>query len=653
MFLKEGEVIVKKSLKKYLVLAMTLVLVFACGVPESSAASKHVIIVNSRKNTLGYFVNSKLVKEFKVATGKKGSETPTGKTKVVNKIKNRPYYKGNIPGGSPKNPLGDRWMGLALKGTYGDTYGIHGNNNESSIGKHISGGCIRMHNKEVRWLFDQVPVGSDVIIDYSNDSYTKIAAKYKINLNQTGWKTENGKKYYVKSDGTYQKNSWLKVNGKMYYFDASGVMQTGWKTINNNKYYLGNDGVRVSGWKVIDGKTYYFNSDGVMQTGWQEKDGKKYYLGTDGLAVVGWQEIDGNKYYFDKTGAMQTGWQQLEGKSYYLDKDGKMLTGTQKIDGKDYTFNEDGTINPTWNTIIGANRFDTAKEISSVGNWKASGSDTVVLVNGNAIADGITATPLASSYNSTILLTNTDELPAQTIEEMNSLAPKTVILIGGENAISSKLEQEIKTTFNAETKRISGQDRYQTAIKIANELGNREEIKTAYMVSGNGEADALSVASKAGEEKQPIILVKKDGITEESYTWLTERKLENAYFIGGPNAINDSAIAKMNEITTEDVSGNRIYGNDRLDTNAKVIEKFYGDTDLQSVLVSKSDALVDALSAGPLAAKLHSPIVLMDNSGLSSEQNRVLANKKVETPYQIGGGVSYIGMDKLIDILGK
>ncbi|PBE36357.1 cell wall protein [Clostridioides difficile] len=633
MFLKEGEVIVKKSLKKYLVLALTLVLVFACGVPESSAASKHVIIVNSRKNTLGYFVNNKLVKEFRVATGKKGSETPTGKTKVVNKIKNRPYYKGNIPGGSPRNPLGDRWMGLALKGTYGDTYGIHGNNNESSIGKHISGGCIRMHNKDVRWLFDQVPVGSDVIIDYSNDSYVKIAAKYKINLNQTGWKTENGKKYYVKSDGTYQKNSWLKVNGKMYYFDASGVMQTGWKTINNKKYYLGTDGARVSGWKVIDGKTYYFNSDGVMQTGWQE--------------------IDGNKYYFDKTGIMQTGWQQIDGKSYYLDKDGKMLTGSQKIDGKDYTFNEDGTINPTWDTIIGANRFDTAKKISSVGNWNADSSDTVILVNGNAIADGITATPLASSYDSTILLTNTANLPTETVEEMKLLAPKTVILIGGENAISSKLEQEIKTTFNTETKRIAGQDRYQTATRIAEELGNREEIKTAYMVSGNGEADALSVASKAGEEKQPIILVNKDGITEESYKWLTERKLENAYFIGGPSAINDSVIAKMNDITTEDISGNRIYGDSRVDTNAKVIEKFYGDTDLQAVLVSKSDALVDALSAGPLAVKLHSPIVLMDNSGLSSEQQRVFANKKVETPYQIGGGVSYIVMDKLMDILAK
>ncbi len=86
----------------------------------------------------------------------------------------------------------------------------------------------------------------------------------------------------------------------------------------------------------------------------------------------------------------------------------------------------------------------------------------------------------------------------------------------------------------------------------------------------------------------------------------------------------------MNDITTEDISGNRIYGDSRVDTNAKVIEKFYGDADLQAVLVSKSDALVDALSAGPLAVKLHSPIVLMYNSGLSSEQQRVFANKKLK-----------------------
>lgn len=154
MFLKEGEVIVKKSLKKYLVLVLILVLVFVCGVLELSVVSKYVIIVNLRKNILGYFVNNKFVKEFRVVIGKKGLEILIGKIKVVNKIKNRLYYKGNIFGGSLRNLLGDRWMGLVLKGIYGDIYGIYGNNNESFIGKYIFGGCIRMYNKDVRWLFD-------------------------------------------------------------------------------------------------------------------------------------------------------------------------------------------------------------------------------------------------------------------------------------------------------------------------------------------------------------------------------------------------------------------------------------------------------------------------------------------------------------------
>ncbi|MED4267070.1 L,D-transpeptidase [Priestia megaterium] len=57
----------------------------------------------------------------------------------MNKIKNRPYYTGHIPGGNPRNPLGKRWLGLNANGTYGgDTYGIHDNNNESSSGKYVS-----------------------------------------------------------------------------------------------------------------------------------------------------------------------------------------------------------------------------------------------------------------------------------------------------------------------------------------------------------------------------------------------------------------------------------------------------------------------------------------------------------------------------------
>ena len=149
------------------------------------------LIINSKKNKLGYFKDGVLVKEFSVATGKSSTPTPQGKFKIVNKIKNRPYYSGGIPGGSPNNPLGDRWLGLHVGVTYGTTYAIHGNNNASSIGKHVSGGCIRMHNSEIRWLFEQINVGAYAIVDYSDKTFVQIADKYGIILDNSSSESQN------------------------------------------------------------------------------------------------------------------------------------------------------------------------------------------------------------------------------------------------------------------------------------------------------------------------------------------------------------------------------------------------------------------------------------------------------------------------------
>ncbi|MEI2449391.1 L,D-transpeptidase, partial [Priestia megaterium] len=95
---------------------------------NASAASNQLVIINKSTNTLAFYDGGKLVRTFKVATGRQMSYTPEGTFSIVNKIKNRPYYKDNIRGGDPRNPLGDRWLGLNARGTYGTTYAIHGNN---------------------------------------------------------------------------------------------------------------------------------------------------------------------------------------------------------------------------------------------------------------------------------------------------------------------------------------------------------------------------------------------------------------------------------------------------------------------------------------------------------------------------------------------
>jgi hypothetical protein len=137
--------------------------------------SDQLIIINKSTNQLAFYDQGELVKEFSVATGRKPSYTPEGSFKLVNKIKNRPYYKEKIAGGDPKNPLGDRWLGINARETWGTTYAIHGNSDSKSIGTYASAGCIRMHNDEVRWLFEQVRVSTPVIIISSDLTFDQIA----------------------------------------------------------------------------------------------------------------------------------------------------------------------------------------------------------------------------------------------------------------------------------------------------------------------------------------------------------------------------------------------------------------------------------------------------------------------------------------------
>lgn len=376
----------KNIFKKTFIVLLSAIIIFAGTAPVSNAASKHMIIVNTKKNTLNYYVNYTLVKKFRCATGKASTPTPQRKTTIVNKIKNRPFYKTGIPGGDPRNPLGKRWMGLNIDGTQGSTYGIHGNNNEKSIGKNVSHGCIRMHNSEVEWLFDQVPLGTVVLIKNTSNSDNYIANYYNVKLLQSGWFTENKKTYYRKSNGQLAKG-WTTISGKTYYFGKSkGQLYTGWATIGGNKYYLGTDGAirtgwqtigenkyyfnskgvmtkgwatidgdkyhfgKVSGklatgWTTISGKKYYFGTDGVKQTGWITVGSNKYYLGTDGVRRTGWRTIDGNRYYFGKSsGKLYTGWATIGGKKYYLGTDGVMVTGKQTINGAVYEFGKDGVL---------------------------------------------------------------------------------------------------------------------------------------------------------------------------------------------------------------------------------------------------------------------------------------------------------------------
>ncbi|MBL0388871.1 L,D-transpeptidase [Tumebacillus sp. ITR2] len=112
------------------------------------------IRISLSKRQLSLLSDGKVVRTYPVGVGKIATRTPTGTFTIVNKAPN----PGRRPGG-PRTVYGDFWMGLSRKG-----YGIHGTNNEASIGKYVSHGCIRMHNKDVLDLSKRVDIGTKVQI---------------------------------------------------------------------------------------------------------------------------------------------------------------------------------------------------------------------------------------------------------------------------------------------------------------------------------------------------------------------------------------------------------------------------------------------------------------------------------------------------------
>ncbi|MDI3116402.1 cell wall-binding protein Cwp10 [Clostridioides difficile] len=312
----------------------------------------------------------------------------------------------------------------------------------------------------------------------------------------------------------------------------------------------------------------------------------------------------------------------------------------------------DSTSNVTVKKLKGADRFETAIKVSQSGWTK---SDTVVIVNGEdkSMVDGLTATPLASVKNSPILLSSNEKLPQKTVEELKRLNPSKVIVIGGNNSMPNSVVEAIKAVNSKiSVQRIGGDTRYQTSINIAKEIDKTNNVSKLYIGAGNGEADSLSIASLAGKEKTPIVLTQKDGVDSEAEQFIKSNKVSNIYFIGGIEKISNKAIEQVGKIANRDISKNRVAGQTRQETNAKVIDKFYSQSKLDGVVVANQDKLIDALAVGPLAAKNNSPVILATNT-LDKSQESSLKGKNSSKLFEVGGGIASSVVDKLKSLIEK
>jgi len=113
-----------------------------------------------------------MVASFPCGTGTNDS-TPVGTFKVRSGSKlidpqwTNPRTGEKFAANDPKNPIGERWIGL--QGTTPDTakftgYGIHGTTEPQSIGQQMSMGCVRLGDAEVEVVYELIGEQSTIVI---------------------------------------------------------------------------------------------------------------------------------------------------------------------------------------------------------------------------------------------------------------------------------------------------------------------------------------------------------------------------------------------------------------------------------------------------------------------------------------------------------
>lgn len=152
--------------------------------------------------------------------------------------------------------------------------------------------------------------------------------------------------------------------------------------------------------------------------------------------------------------------------------------------------------------IGGSNRYETAVLLGEKLGKLTNKNNRVILVDGTNFPDAIAMTSKGVEESTPILLTEPTKLNNSTKKALEEWKVSDVIIGGGPKSVSSSIEKELKENKNVE--RISGNNRYETSVKVASNV--YKNPTHAVLASGEVFPDAIVGAPYAAKYKYPIVL---------------------------------------------------------------------------------------------------------------------------------------------------
>jgi putative cell wall-binding protein len=187
--------------------------------------------------------------------------------------------------------------------------------------------------------------------------------------------------------------------------------------------------------------------------------------------------------------------------------------------------------------LSGANRYETAVAISQYLYPTDGTAETVVIATGTGFADALAGASLAALGNGPVLLTQPDSLPEVVRQEILRLAPDTILVLGGQAAVSAAVFNELGAM--APTQRISGSNRYVTAVEIS-KAAFPNGAGVVYVAVGTNFPDALAGAAQAAASGSPILLTPSDVLAQSVIDEITRLDPYAIVILGGTAVISQA-----------------------------------------------------------------------------------------------------------------
>jgi len=303
--------------------------------------------------------------------------------------------------------------------------------------------------------------------------------------------------------------------------------------------------------------------------------------------------------------------------------------GTYHLSAEAWGGNGDYTVNWSKNQnalvrMYGPTRYETGQAIVRSTSFEAT---TAILASGMGYADALSAAGVAGAYNAPLLLTAPTSLSSVVAVQLVEMGVERVIIIGGTPAVSAAVASTL-TNGGFIVERLSGSDRYATSAACATRVRSLVGPTDAFVVRGDGFADALAVSPLAYTQKMPVLLTKPTSLSPGTKTFLESNDVLNVYIAGGTPAVSAGVASAIDALNGGTTTVTRVAGSDRYWT-ARAVADFgvgKGWNDYGFVGVATGANYPDALAGGVGCGRMGGVLLLTQPTKLAPATSGAIVN---------------------------